>query len=179
MNDKNLTTVTMEEIWKSKSDGFIPALLEIYNPDIKWEEGNSMEQENCYLRVVSNTESVKYKGKRYLPCKFDFTMPEENGQKIGSASLTVSAIDSRIIEILRSIDIPCEITIKAFFAKKTDNNGRELVMFHPIDSLTATAPTVTYDKTTAKFNLVFKDALQINIPSAIATQDKLPSVVEQ
>lgn len=174
MNDKNLTTITMEEIWKSKSDGFIPALLEIYNPDIKWDDSNQFEQENCYLRVISNTESVIYKGKRYLPCKFDFTMPEENGQKIGNASLTISAIDSRVIELLRSIDISCEVTIKAFFAKK--NN---LVCFHPIDSLKSSAPTVSYDKTTAKFNLVFKDSLQINIPNAIATQDKLPSVVEQ
>ena len=69
----NIQTVAMEEIWKSQSDGYIPALLEIYNPDIKWND-DSLGQENCYLRVISDTNAVVYKEKKYLPCKFNFTM---------------------------------------------------------------------------------------------------------
>lgn len=173
MNEKNLQTITMEEIWKSQSDGYLPCLLEIYNPDIKWTD-NSLEQENCYLRVISDTNSVVYKGKRYLPSRFNFQMPEENGKQIGSANLSISTIDARVIQILRSIDIPCEITIKAFFAKKGS-----VIKFNPLDSITMIAPSVTYNRLSAQFNLVFKDTLSINVPAEIATKDKLHSVLEK
>lgn len=160
----------MEEIWKSQSDGWLPALLEIYNPDIKWED-SSLGQENCYFRVISDTNAVTYKGKRYIPCRFEFTPPEEDGKKIGNATITISAVDSRIVRILRSIDMQCEIRITAFFAKK-DNK----IKFYPLDSLKATLPSASYNRSTATFNIIFKDVLQMNVPAEVATQDKLPSV---
>lgn len=172
MNNISLQTVTMEEIWKSSSDGFIPALLEIYNPDIKWDDP-SLEQERCYLRVISDTNSVMYKGHRYLPCRFNFTLPEESGQKIGEATITISTIDSRVINILRSIELQCEVKITAFFAKE----GSKYKFFY-LDSFTATLPSVSYNRATASFKVVFKDALQVNIPAEVATKDKLPSVKE-
>jgi len=168
----DLRTVTMEEIWKSTSDGYIPALLEIYNPDIKWDDP-SLEQENCYLRVISDTNSVIYKGKRYLPCKFTFTLPEETGQKIGEASIVISTIDSRVISILRSIELQCTVKITAFFAKEGSK-----YKFYYLDSFKATLPSVTYNRSTASFKVVFKDALQVNVPAETATKDKLPSVKE-
>lgn len=170
MNEKNLQTVAMEEIWRSQSDGYLPALLEIYNPDIKWDD-DSLGQDNCYFRIISDTNAVTYRGKRYLPCKFEFTMPEENGQKIGNASISISAIDTRVTQILRSIDMPCEVTISAYFAKK-DN----VIKFFPLDSLKTSLPSATYNRTVATFNLVFKDVMQLNIPADVATSDRLPSV---
>lgn len=172
MNEKHLQTVAMEELWKSQSDGYIPALLEIYNPDIKWTD-ESLGQDPCYLRVISDTNAVVYKGKRYLPCKFEYTPPEENGKKIGNASLTISSIDQRVPMILRSIDLQCEITINAYFSKVGS-----VVKFYPIDSLKAMGPTASYNKSTATFNLVFKDVSQLQIPTEEATSDKLPSVNE-
>lgn len=160
----------MEEIWKSQSDGWLPALLEIYNPDIKWED-DSLGQENCFFRVISDTNAVTYKGKRYLPCRFDFTMPEENGKKVGNATVTISTIDSRVIRILRSIELPCEVSIKAFFAKKGS-----VLKFCPVDSMRSTLPSATYNRVTASFTLIFKDVLQLNVPAEVATNDKLYSV---
>ncbi|MBO7715787.1 MAG: DUF1833 family protein [Methanobrevibacter sp.] len=173
MNEKNLQTVTMEEIWKSQSDGYLPCLLEIFNPDIKWSD-NSQGQENTYLRVISDTNSVVYQGKRYLPCKFELTMPEEDGKKIGNATITISAIDSRIVQMLRSTEIQCEVNVKAFFAKKGNT-----FKFLPLDSIKAKMPSASYNRSTATFNLVFKDVLQVNVPSEMVTQDKVFSVVKE
>lgn len=181
MNEKVLQTVAMEEIWKSQSDGYIPALLEIYNPDIKWSD-QSLGQENCYLRVISDTNAVMYKGKRYLPCRFTFTMPEEDGKKVGDAAVTISSIDSRIPYMLRSIELQCEVSVNAFFAKQTvtgqDGEEHTVIRFLPLDSVKTVLPSATYNRSTANFRLVFKDVLQINIPAEVATQDRLPSVNE-
>ena len=116
MNNKNIQTIAMEEIWKSQSDGYLPVLLEIYNPDIVWND-ESLKQENGYLRLISDSNGCVYKGNYYLPSVFEFSMPEEDGKKIGNSTLTVSAIDSRVIKLLRSIEIMCEIIIIATFVK--------------------------------------------------------------
>lgn len=181
MNEKNLQTVAIEEIWKSQSDGFLPVLLEIFNPDIKWED-NDVEQENCYFRVISDVNGVTYQGKKYMPCKFEFSLPEENGKSIGNASISISAIDTRIVQLLRSIDSECKVTLKAFFAKEAikveDGKEKTVIKFFPIDALKATLSSASYTRTVASFNIIFKDALQLNIPAEVVTKDKLYSITE-
>ncbi len=170
MNGKNIQTIAMEEIWKQNTDGHIPVLLEIYNPDIKWNDG-SLEQENMYLRVIDDTNPVIYHEKKYLPCRFEYTPPEEDGKKIGQASITLSAIDSRVVQMLRSIELQCEITVMASFVK----HGTQY-RFLPLDQLKGKIPSANYNRTTAQLNFVFKDVLQLNIPRDVATKNLLPSV---
>jgi len=169
----------MEELWKEDTDGHIPVLMEIFNPDIKWADGSD-EQENMYLRVIDDSNPVIYQGKKYLPCKFNYTPPEENGKNIGEASITISAIDTRIVEILRSVQVECDVTVVAAFAKKTTVNegGQEVTTyrFFPFDELKAKMQSATYSRTTAQLSLVCKDVLKLNVPRNIATKDKLPSV---
>ena len=94
---KNINAVALEELWKKDTDGHIPVLMEIFNPDIKWEDG-SLEQENMYLRVIDDSNPVMYKGKKYLACKFNYTPPEENGKTIGQEGpmkVKVTCVDYR------------------------------------------------------------------------------------
>ena len=170
MNEKIIQTVALEEIWKKNANGYLPLLLEIYNPDLVWND-NSLDQENMYLRVIANTNAVTYQGKRYIPARFEFTMPEEDGKTIGNASLTISAIDSRVVQMLRSIEVASEVTIVAAFAI----NGTT-VQFCPLETLKLKMNGVSYNRTTAQFNLVFKDVLKLNVPRDIATKDRTPSV---
>ncbi len=176
---KNIQTVAMEELWKDDTDGHIPVLMEIFNPDIKWSDEKS-EQENMYLRVIDDSNPVIYKGKKYLPCKFNYTPPEENGKNIGQASITLSAIDTRIVELLRSCQLECEVTVVAAFAKKVtvneNNEERTTYRFYPLDELKAKMQTASYSRTTAQLNLVYNDVLKLNVPRNIATKDKLPAV---
>lgn len=172
MNEKNIQRVCMEEIWKESTDGHIPLLLEIYNPDIKWDDG-STEQDNMYLRVIDDSNAVIYKGKRYLPCKFTYDPPEENGKSIGESAITISAIDSRVIQILRSIEVQCEVRVMAMFAKK-DNQYK----FYPLEHLKAKLPSATYDRITAKLQIVSKDVLKLNVPRHTPTKNQLPSINE-
>lgn len=175
MNEKNIQTVAMEEIWKKSSDGHIPVLLEIFNPDLRWNDG-SLEQENMYLRVIDDSNPVIYKGKKYIPACFEFTPPEEDGKTIGQASITLSAIDSRVVQMLRSIELQCDVKVMAAFMKITKENGGITYKFYPIEELCARMPSANYNRATAQLTLAFKDVLKLNVPRNIATKNRLPSM---
>lgn len=175
MNEKNIQTVAMEELWKQNTDGHLPVLLEIFNPDIKWEDG-SLEQENMYLRVIDDSNPVVYRGKKYIPARFDFTPPEENGKTIGAASINLSAIDTRVVQMLRSIELQCEVTVMAMFAKLVTQQGTLTYQFVPLDNLRARMPSASYNRITAQLNLTYKDVLKLNVPRDKATKNQLPSV---
>lgn len=162
----------MEELWKSGVEGWFPVLVEIYNPDLKWSD-SSLEQDDMYLRVISDTNAVIYKGKKYLPCRFTYTPPEKDGKQVGQASITISALDSRIIQMLRSVEIQCEITVVAGFVK----NG-SVYKFIPLDTFKGTVASASYNSTTAQLDLTYKDVLALNIPKDTMTKDMLPSVSE-
>lgn len=173
MNNRTIQTVALEEIYKQNVDGNFPVLLEIYNPDIKWGD-DELEQENMYLRIINDTNPVVYKGKHYLPSQFVFTPPTEDGKTVGESSITMSAIDSRIVQMLRSIEIPCKITITAAFAKKDST-----YMFYPFDNFKATIPSANYDRTQTNFTLTWKNVMNLQVPRNKATKDQLPSIGEK
>lgn len=182
MNNRNLNSIAVEEIWKENTDGYLPVLLEIFNPDIKWND-NSNEQENMYLRVINDTNPVVYKGKKYIPCSFNFALSDEDGKKINSATITLSTLDSRIVQMLRSIDVQCEVTIMAMFAKKTvvtqSGTQRKVMKFFPLEHYKGKLPTATYDNTKASLTISYKDVLSLNVPRTIMTKNLLPSVLEE
>ena len=175
MNGKTIQAVAMEELWAKSTDGHVPVLLEIFNPDIKWSDGSS-EQEDMYLRVIDDSNPVTYRGKRYLPARFEFSPPEEDGKSVGSASITLSAIDTRVAQMLRSIELQCDVTVMAAFAKSVSAGGKTTYRFYPLDQLKARMTSAVYDRTTAQLSLSYKDVLKLNVPRDKATKDQLPSV---
>lgn len=172
---KNIDVVTMSELWKADKDSFLPVLMEIYNPDIKW-ESNEYEQENCYLRLTANDSKLVYKGKTWLPCAFNFTPPETDGQKVGTASVSISALDARVKFLLRTIRVSCKAKIVAMFAKteKDDSSGKFFYKFIPLDAVEFEMKQATASNTTANFSLTFKSPLQQNVPYDVATADRVP-----
>ena len=175
---KNIDVVTISDLWKKDNDGYMPVLMEIYNPDIKW-ESSSYEQDDCYLRLIANDSKVIYKGKTWLPCAFTFSPPETDGQKVGTASVTISALDARVRFLLRTIRISCDVRIVAMFAKmeKDDSSGKFVYKFAPLDSFDFEMQQATATNTTATFSLTFKSSLQQNVPFDLATSDRVPGVV--
>ena len=170
--------VTLQELWKQDIDGYLPILMEIYNPDISWtqEEQQSYGQDNSYLRLIADESKVIYKGKTYLPCAFDFTPPEIDGKKVGAASISISALDSRIKKLLRTIEIPSEVRIVSLFAKtqKDGTTGAFIYKFAELDSTPFKMATSSSNKTTATFNLTFGKNLGQNVPYDVATPDRVP-----
>lgn len=169
MLNKEIELSTVQELWKSSTDGFLPIMIEIFNPDLKWEEGSGMD--NMYLRLINDSSCVIYHEKKYYPCKFTFTPPEENGKKIGDANLVISGIDARITSAVESIEVPCEANITAFFAKKGNT-----YVFRPLDSIKMSMDLANCSPTTITFTLSFKELLSINAPVDVATGNKFFSI---
>jgi len=170
--------ITMQELWKQDVDGYMPVLMEVYNPDIKWtaEEQAAYEQDNSYIRLIADESRVRYKGKTYLPCAFDFNPPEVDGKKIGTASITISALDTRVKRLLRSIELPSEIRIVSLFAKtqKDGTTGAFIYQFAELNSAPFKMTSASSNKTTATFNLTFGKNMGQNIPYDVATPDRVP-----
>lgn len=169
MNSKNIETEALEEILKSHSEGHLPILMDIYNPDIVWGD-NSLEQENMHLRVINDSNKVRYKGKIYIPCSFDFKAPEEDGKTMGNASINISAIDSRIVQLLRSIDLICEVTVIASFAK-----SGTVYQFYELAEYKFKMKNASYTRTSASLTLQSDDVWSLSVPRDTATKDRLPS----
>jgi len=173
-----LDVVTMNDLWKQNVDGYLPILMEIYNPDIVWtqEEKDAYGQEDSYIRLISDVNKVVYKGKTYMPCSFDYTAPELDGKKVGTASLSITALDSRVKKLLRIIKLPSEVNIVSMFAKmnKDDNTGQFIYKFVELSSKPFIMNSASSNKTTATFNLVFSKDMTRAIPFDVATVDRTP-----
>jgi hypothetical protein len=105
---------------------------------------------------------------------FTFSPPQEDGKKVGNANITISAIDKRIIEIIRSVSSKPVATIEAFFVKN-DNE----VSFSRLFNYEFEMTSVSWDGVSAKWNLVFDPVSILNIPRDLATQARCPAVVKE
>ena len=173
-----INVLTMAELWKQDIDGYLPILLEIYNPDISWtqEEQDTYQQDNAHLRLIADESTVRYKGNTYLPCSLNFNAPEIDGKRVGNATITISALDSRIKKLLRTIKLASDIRIVSLFAKvkKDGNTGGFIYQFSEMDSTPFKMTSASSNQTTATFNLVFGKNTNQNIPYDVATPNRVP-----
>lgn len=178
----HVDVLTMEELLKENIQGYLPILLEVYNPDIVWteEEKKLYGQDNCYIRFISDENKVIYNGHTWLPCAFNYTPPDVDGTKVGNASISISALDARVKMLLRTITVASEISVIATFAKveKEEGSGKFIYKFVKLNSLNFTAPSASCNNTTATFNLLFDRALSMNVPVDVATEDRVPSATK-
>ena len=174
MQEKQIEAITVEELLKPQTDGTIPVLIDIRHEDIVWAENTkeySGDQENGHLRLINANYPVMYNGHKYMPSVFSFTMPSEDGRKVGSTNITISAIDKRIIEIIRSVSTKPKAVIEAFFTRQ----GNE-VLFSKLYKYEFEMDSVSWNGVSAKWTLIFDPTMQLNVPRDLATQSRCPSV---
>lgn len=174
---KETETWTIKELFSQSSGGTIPILIDIQHEKIVWQDG-STEQENGHLRLINDTVPVRYNGHKYMPARFDFKLPSEDGKKVGNTSVGISAIDQRIIEVIRSIgDKPPKAIFEAFFAKR--GTGADLsFIFSKIYQYEFSMISANWNDVTAQWDLVFDDVMNYNVPKDLGTQLRCPAVNE-
>lgn len=174
----HIDVVTVKDFWDSNVDGYLPILLEVYNPDITWadKEKKFYGQEDSYIRFIADEIKVIYKGKTYLPCSFEYTPPESDGSKIGSASVTISALDTRVRQVMRLIKLPSKINVIALFGKQEKNAGSGFIYkFVEVNTMSYTMTTASANSTTAMFNFDFDRSLMQQVPYDMAVQERVPA----
>ncbi len=173
---KNIPVVTIKELMEQSTSSSIPILIDIQHDSITWDEGD--DQEDGHLRLVNDTVAIKYKGdddsiKTYYPANFIFTQPTEDGKTVGNTKVTISAIDQRIINVIRSITSKATAKFVAFFAKQDSN-----YYFQKLYNYEFEMQSVTWDGITASWNLVFDPVAKMNVPKDLGTTKRFPSVNE-
>lgn len=168
MSGRKIETMTAEELLRPATGGSFPILVDIQHTEIVWTDGSD-DQEDGHLRLINANFPVRYSGHYYLPCVFKFTMPSEDGKKVGSTDITISAIDKRIIEIIRSINSKPKAVIEAFFTKYDST-----VYFSRLYKYEFEMTNCIWDGATAKWTLVFDPTMQLNVPRDLASQARCP-----
>lgn len=97
---REISSVAREQIQSSNVTHVALVLLEIDHPDMA-----------APIRVVNNNENIVYDGNEYLATSFRFTPPAQEGNELRDASVSISNVDRRFVQTLRSVSSPP--TIKA------------------------------------------------------------------
>lgn len=172
---KRINVIALKELFNENTSGVLPVLADIQHDHIKWGD-NTHEQEDGHLRIVNDMAAVRYKGKKYMPANFTFTLPSEDGKKISNTSITVSSIDKRMIEIIRSINSnPPVLIMHALFGKQ-EIEGKTGYTFHELSEYKFSMTNCSWDGVTARWDLVFDTVMQTNIPVDIGTVYRNPAV---
>lgn len=174
MITKRIDSATVAELWSETTEGHIPCLMEIYNADLNWGDAD-LEQDNFYLRVINDSNGVMYKGKKYIPCSFSFKAPTEEGTKIGTASITISGLDSRVQQLLEQIELVSDVSVVAMFAKQ-DNKK---YYFRELSHWTFKMETANANRSSATFNLTPDSVFSLNVPRDMMDKNQLNSMVEE
>jgi hypothetical protein len=176
MITKHIQTIAMKELYNQNMDGFLPVLVEIYNPDLVWDGLDGMS--DGYLRLINDTEDVVYKGIKYIKSNITFSLPETDGKSVGNGSVSICDVDHRVTLILRSIELKCTIKLIAVFARWEGESTSKKLCFYPLSNYKFIMETATYNGKTATFPLIAYKPLSLNVPRDSATRDMFPSVAD-
>lgn len=170
MQGKSLELETLKDLFDQNQDGNIPVLVDITHEEIKWQD-QSFEQEDKHLRLINAPAAVMYNAHKYIPSVFQFTMPKEDGVKVSDTSITISAIDQRIIEVIRAIKTNPTAVIEAFYSKINNDEYLFSKLYHFEFKMGA----CSWDDVTAKWTLEFDPGMQVNVPKDKATTFRCPA----
>lgn len=167
-----METNVLEELHKRHSSGSFPVLIDIYHDRILWDSASLKKGfENGHLRIINDTRGVVYKGKTYLPSVFSYSPPSEDGKAEASASITVSAVDRKMLTVIENMHGSGTATITTIFEKISVNE----VVFTPIKTVVFETGNVEWDKLTAKWKLSRDPITVLNVPRDIGTKQRCPS----
>lgn len=188
---RNITLETFEGMSQKSESIFLPVLLDIMHPDIYWEYPESEDpevlkkrQQNGHLRLVYDPKGMMYKGDNdapvwYAPCFFSIKMPKEDGKSKGDTTISISCVDSRIIEVIRSIDEDLTCHIDALYSKINSENGKVRYTFTKLHGRNFEMGDVTWDGLQAQWNLNPDSIMDLNIPKDMGSRFRLPSITEK
>ena len=100
------------------------------------------------IRLVDNIEDIVSNGATFVALPFELELPDE-GERPGEARIRVDNVDRRIVEAIRSITTPPQVTIQIILASDPDAIELEIP--------TLTLRDATYDLTAVTGFLRFED----------------------
>lgn len=194
---RRLESSTFEDLAQKNTPGFLPVLIDIKHQGIVWnypestdEEVLKYRQQDGHLRLINDVRGVMYKGNDssihyYEPCSFKVKLGKEDGKTKSNASITISCVDARIIEIIRSIEEDLTCRVVGMYTKVAAGEDSETgetkynYAFSKLYGKEFEMSSVTYGLTSAQWELNPDSIMELNIPRDMGSAFRLPSVNEE
>lgn len=182
---RRISTVVLDSLEQRDDSIFLPVLLDITHPEIVWEgtQGDYTQQDG-HLRLVNDVRGVRYKGDDsephyYAPCNFTIKLPKEDGKNKSSASASISTVDGRVIEVIRSVSEDLECQVVALYAKIKNENNAVQYVFSKMYGKKFQMGGVTWTATSAEWELDPDKIMDLNMPRDKGSIFRFPAITRQ
>lgn len=120
------------------------------------------------IRVVRNTVDIVSNGETFTAYPFEISLPEDVDGQIPQVSLSISNVDKMLMDTLRSIITPLDVTVQVVLASSPDVIELSVTDFKLRE--------VQYDATNINGTLLMEDVLNIRIPADIMNPGQYPGL---
>jgi len=139
-----------------------PYLIKIHHPDI-----HSPDYYEMFF--ANSSENITYKDDIYIAASFSIQPPDQDGSKIGDATLTISAIDQFWIEKIRETQTPARLQFIAAIVMDDGNTGIE-----PLEENSFTLRAASWNELSISWDLSFDERMGYIITSVKCTPLAVP-----
>jgi hypothetical protein len=147
----------VEAVFAQETDAVFVTLLTI--------EHSSIEP----IRVCLDGQQVVSNGQTFEPFPFEIRLPKRNGQEMPRVTLRIDNVDQQIIQALRAIDTPPQVTAEVVLTESPDTREAG-----PYDMTLRSARAPNASEILGE--LAFEDVLNQPWPAASFTPNNFPGL---
>jgi hypothetical protein len=136
---------------RQRKNGSFPYLIQI-----EYEDGGR----TVTMNYVNEAEDITFEGKVYNAASFHIEPPGRDGDKIGDATLTISAIDQFWIQKIRAAQKPAKLL---FIAVVVYEDGSR--MAERMEEMSFTLRVARFNEMSITWTMVFDERMSIVVPS--------------
>jgi hypothetical protein len=148
-----MTNYAQREIARRNTQAKFPLLIEITSDDI----GS--------LHYANSDQDIIYEGDIYYASIFALEPPDKDGDKIGNARITISAIDQEWIYRIRSTQKPARLRFIAVIIYG-DNGNYQL---EKLEENSFTLRSASWNEIAISWDLIFDENMTILLPAEDCT----------
>jgi hypothetical protein len=128
----SLSTKARQNVLATSADEPLLILLEITHPEL-----------SIPVRIVNNTEKITSNGNEFIPCPFDFTMPDDAGDQLPQAKLSIDNIGRELTQWLEYSNGGTGAQCRAMVVLPSEPNNRQLDITMDMSGISITNTKVT------------------------------------
>lgn len=120
------------------------------------------------INVAANYENVVSNGTTYVAFPFNLRLPSQQDENMPSASIEIDNIDRTIVNAVRTLTAPADVSIKIVLASSPDT--------YEYESPTFKLKGVTWDANVVRGSLTFDTIFGKKFPGEDMTPDLFPGM---
>jgi hypothetical protein len=148
---------TKRELARRNTQAKLPVLIEI-------------NHESGDYYYANSDQDIFYDNHTYKSSVFSLDPPDRDGDKIGNAQITISAVDQTWIQRIRISQKPAKLHFIAIIAYDKDGG----IIFESLEENTFTLRSASWNEIGISFDLIFDENMAILLPAEDCTAFTCP-----